>query len=783
VADLVPDFDAAVEFLGTLFPGGPWTVVAIEPEPPSGERPRAPGATFDDPRALRAWLERHSRWNLYYAVARAPAAKTTPHREDLSELLALHVDLDLPKGGRPTEAAFAELLARLDAVRPEPSAVVFSGGGYQALWLLDAPIRATEASIAAIEEANRAVATSLGADHCHNANRLMRLPGTVNRLSATKVARGRSPALAYLVSADPTRVLAFGVDPVPRPLPSDGADPDDEPYASGGPTVEPLGDDEPSIADLPLRLRRTIEKGDAASWGGDRSRMIFYVVCSLVRRGWSDAAISSVLLDVRYGTFTAHVREQGDPARYASKQVASARAKIASDWHRTNSGSIDPGSRENVLRALSEIGARFGRNEFSGRDYVNGAGPLRQVDDDAMVDIRFAVDAACGFLPARDLLADATRFLAMRSRFHPVLRRLDSLAWDGTDRLETWLIRAAGAEDSEYVRAVSKLTLIGGINRLRVPGCKFDQMVVFIDPQQGTGKSSAVQILALELDWFTDSVPIGAPPKQVIERLAGKWIAESSDLAGMSRRDVNELKAFLSQRSDLDRLSYDHYATDVPRHTIFFGTTNSEVFLKDDQNRRFWPVRTSEFDLDWLRANVEQLWAEADARFRAGETPELPEELWGVAAEKQADVRAYEPWVELFDEAFGDLEGYVVNRDVYVVLDKPEHHRVPEDDARIARSMRELGFLRQRRWAAGRTRIVYERWTKPGRAPPIFVHRDPLTRALSVSYSIDPETAFGLAGDPTHPPPPSDLALSPLADRPDLDHRDVGFVPGDDPPF
>jgi predicted P-loop ATPase len=51
--------------------------------------------------------------------------------------------------------------------------------------------------------------------------------------------------------------------------------------------------------------------------------------------------------------------------------------------------------------------------------------------------------------------------IARRNRFHSVQDYLSSLAWDQEPRIERWLIDYAGAPDTPYVRAVSRIVVKG----------------------------------------------------------------------------------------------------------------------------------------------------------------------------------------------------------------------------------------------------------------------------------------------------------------------------------
>ena len=120
--------------------------------------------------------------------------------------------------------------------------------------------------------------------------------------------------------------------------------------------------------------------------------------------------------------------------------------------------------------------------------------------------------------------------------------------------------------------------------------------MLVLESAQGKMKSTALSVLAVKEDWFTDDLPLSADTKLIIERLQGRWIVEAAELTGMRRSDAEHLKSFLSRRRDRARMAYGRIPNEVPRQCVIIGTTNSKNYLRDGTgNRRFWPVSVDEF--------------------------------------------------------------------------------------------------------------------------------------------------------------------------------------------
>jgi predicted P-loop ATPase len=268
--------------------------------------------------------------------------------------------------------------------------------------------------------------------------------------------------------------------------------------------------------------------------------------------------------------------------------------------------------------------------------------------------------------------------------------------WDGVPRIDTWLTTYGGVEDNEYSRAVGALFLTAAVRRVRNPGCKFDEMVILEHEVQGTDKSSALAILAVRDEWFSDDLPLNVEGKQVIEALRGRWIVEAGEMSGMKRTDIGHIKALLSRQVDRARLAYGRIVSEVPRQCVIVGTTNDLEYLRDTTgNRRFWPVRCQRFDIVALRRDRDQLWAEAAAREVSGVSIRLPAALWPMAAVQQAQRLTRDPWLEALQEAgLVDMYGKISMGAIWTILDVRGGQQGQEQSRRVGEAMRQLQWHR-----------------------------------------------------------------------------------------
>jgi len=218
--------------------------------------------------------------------------------------------------------------------------------------------------------------------------------------------------------------------------------------------------------------------------------------------------------------------------------------------------------------------------------------------------------------------------------------RLNSLpTWDSEDHIGALFADYLGVELNAYTRAVTRKFVVGLIDRILNPGCKFDYMLVLVG-DQGRGKSSFWNSWFPE--YYTEDFSFRElRDKAGSEKLQCCCIVEAAELEGLGQANIELVKRFLTQRSDLYRKPYALKATQHKRKCVFVGTTNNlEGFLMDASgNRRFWPVPINSTratkKMDEVAESIDLALAQGLALYRQGEKSYLSEEEEELAREVQ----------------------------------------------------------------------------------------------------------------------------------------------------
>lgn len=470
-----------------------------------------------------------------------------------------------------------------------------------------------------------------------------------------------------------------------------------------------------SLSDETLAL---IEKND----GEDGSASLFKVVIEMVKQGWTDREIMSVLTDTNYELgkvafnhaktssrsraanwlFNYNIKkarkEHDAQLQFDGEVVVSnlteedAKAQEAElsagslDWRNLIERNGPTGANANAPRATlknlvlilsNEVsGDVFKRDTFSYRDFYAYPTPWGGVknaaitDDDA-VKIKFWLGQRYRFEPPTNLIFEAITVLAEKNSVDPVVDMLETLpAWDFTPRLDGWLKKNFQAEGpEEYLAQVFRKWLIALVMRAYDPGAKFDWMPIF-EGAQGIGKSSFGRLLVGD-KFFLDWLP-NLGDKDAALGLQGIWLVEMGELANLRKTELETVKAFLTRQIDKIRPPYGKKVLEVSRRCVFFGTTNAETYLRDESgNRRFKPVKVGQLNFEALESEREQLFAEAIYLFKNGFEDAKTLDLEGEA-------RIYEKESQAEKMVANDIDVYAE-----LILDAIERDQTKPEDERF----------------------------------------------------------------------------------------------------
>lgn len=251
---------------------------------------------------------------------------------------------------------------------------------------------------------------------------------------------------------------------------------------------------------------------------------------------------------------------------------------------------------------------------------------VREVTNNDIVRVQTWLELQ-GIKLGKSVVNDVLELVCANNTINPAIDYLDALVWDKQPRLDKWLAYYMGAEDqpAEYLARVGACWIIAAAKRIYNPGTPFHHMLV-LEGGQGAMKSTSLRALATfgkdkSVAYFSDRITFEMIDRADFATHAdGNVILEFQELSGMGKKDRNKIKQWITQDTDEFRRPYDHITTKFPRKFVLAGTTNESQYLNDPTgDRRFWPVRVGRIDIEALRRDKEQLWAEAVFRAKAGE--------------------------------------------------------------------------------------------------------------------------------------------------------------------
>ncbi len=346
------------------------------------------------------------------------------------------------------------------------------------------------------------------------------------------------------------------------------------------------------------------------------------------------------------------------------------------------------------------------------------------IDDKNAIYIRCMLNSILGCNFKAGDINDGLVTIANQRPYHPIRTYLKSLGWDEIPRLTEWLYHGFGAEQSSLTGSMAFMFLIAAVRRVIFRRYKFDSMLVLEGPK-GIQKSSGLRALYGD-EQFLEGID-DIRKLETTKSLAGKWGVEIPEGKGFLNADAATQKAFLSQVEDTYRRAYERHDVSVPRTVTFAMTVNDYEYMNDGVgDRRFWPVRcgvTSEkCDIAWIKANRDQLWAEAfvkaierneDGSFRY-QTFMEEAEMEELTTQQEERV-IVDPWESLLKNyLYVDAGGSGVTEISTVrlmsdALEIPKDRQDKSAQMKVGRIMRDLGWKKHRVGVGTNREYVYNR--------------------------------------------------------------------------
>ncbi|WP_186047396.1 VapE domain-containing protein [Burkholderia gladioli] len=294
-----------------------------------------------------------------------------------------------------------------------------------------------------------------------------------------------------------------------------------------------------------------------------------------------------------------------------------------------------------------------------------------------------------------DIVMNAVLLVADATHFHDIREYLNTLEWDGVERVKSMPATYLHVADSEYVQLAFMKWMIAAVARVMQPGCKVDNVLI-LEGRQGWRKSTALKVLAGK-QWFTDT-PIQIGNKDTYAVMAGKWIIELAELDSLNKTDSSAAKSFFATETDRFRNFYGKRATDVHRQCVFAGSVNFDAYLKDESgNRRYWPLRCGGLvDIDGIARARDQLWAEAVHLYRQGVVWHVTEAERPLFEVEQAERYEGDVYEDVIGKQIAHSSRTTMEEILRDVLRLDSSKWTLPEQRRIGKALKSLGWVRKR---------------------------------------------------------------------------------------
>jgi len=241
-------------------------------------------------------------------------------KENIHWLTAFHAEVDYGKDGHKKIPEFDTYDGALEAIESfeiKPTYITHSGGGFHCYWVLNDPVKVSEAGLEKLENVNRNLIVALGGDMgTQNINRILRVPGTFN-LKLPDTPR----EVTVIVDGGPK--YDFEVFKPFMNFEKKKKMPDESKVQKQVAKKEQNQNWDQKISSLPVseKIKYLIIGGNDGSYAS-RSEADQAVITALVNKGFSDTDIKAIFQNYRIGE---KYREHSSPDEYLEHNIEKAK--------------------------------------------------------------------------------------------------------------------------------------------------------------------------------------------------------------------------------------------------------------------------------------------------------------------------------------------------------------------------------------------------------------------------------------------------------------------------
>lgn len=278
------------------------------------------------------------------------------------------------------------------------------------------------------------------------------------------------------------------------------------------------------------------------------------------------------------------------------------------DWNKTEKGRF-LNTKENVrgVLTINQIDVRYNvikKNMEISVPNVDFIADMK--DESALIEIE---DRCIQIGVPHQKVRDYLKLLARE--YNPVKEWMESKPWDGITRLKMFLDTITSSNEPLKEMLMTKW-LVSCVAAVCEPnGVALEGILVF-QGAQGLGKTLWFKRLAdYENGWLLEGATLNPSDKDSVKQAVSHWIVELGEIESTFKKsDIDQLKAFVTKKSDELRLPYDRASTTYQRRTAFYASVNAREFLTDTSgNRRFWVVPVTDINANH-GLDMQQVWAE-----------------------------------------------------------------------------------------------------------------------------------------------------------------------------